>query len=291
MPSKRILAAIVVKDGWAVQSFGFTRYLPVGRPEVAARFFSSWGADEILLFDIDASAQGRTVDPELIARVAEGVHVPLTVGGGIATVDDVRRVVRSGADKVSINLGALNAPDQVREAAGAFGNQCIVGAMDVRRTADGAAAVVAEGGRVPTGQGLADYARRLAGMDVGEILVHSVDRDGTRGGFDVETVQEVAAAVGVPAIALGGAGHPAHFRDVLRLDEVSAAGAGNLFHHTEHAIGVVKAYLEQQGIDVRRESWADYGLFGFDPCDGRLLKRDEALLNDEIFEFIPEEII
>ena len=292
MPKKRVIAAILVKNGWTVQSIGFSHYLPVGRPEIAARFFSSWGADEILLLDISASHDGTMIDPALVSRVAGEVYVPLTVGGGIRSVDDVRRVVQAGADKVSINLGAFEAPDQVRAAAEAFGDQCIVGAMDVRRGADGRAMVLADGGRRDTGLDAGTHAQNLAAMDVGEILVNSIDRDGAGAGFDIDAIQSVAqSAQRVPIIALGGAGDPSHLYEVLRLEEVSAAAVGNFFHYTEHAISSAKAYLHQKGLDVRMESWADYSLLSFSDADGRIRKRPEDQLSDEIFEFIPEEII
>lgn len=291
MPKKRVIAAILVKDGWAVQSIGFARYLPVGLPEIAARFFSEWGADEILLLDIDASRAGRMVDPDLVGRIAAAVHVPLTVGGGLRSVDDVRRIVQAGADKVSINLGTFEAPEQVRAAAEAFGNQCIVGAMDVRRDEGSRAAVFAEAGTRATGLDAVERAEALAALDVGEILVNSIDRDGARTGYDTEAIRAVADAVHVPIIALGGAGHPAHLYDVVRHESVSAAAAGNFFNYTEHAIAASKAYLRHRGLDVRLESWADYGLFNFDEADGRICKRPEDQLADEIYEFIPEEII
>ena len=291
MPKKRVIAAILVKDGWAVQSIGFARFLPVGRPEISARFFSAWGADEILLLDIRASEEGRTLDPELVSRVAGNVYVPLTVGGGIRSVEDVRCIVQAGADKVTINLGAHQVPEQVRTAAAAFGNQCIVGAMDVIRDESDRVLVYSKGGGTATTRDVTEYAQMLADMYVGEILVNSVDRDGMRTGFDIRAITAVAGGVRVPVIALGGAGEPSHLYEVLRLDDVSAAAAGNYFHFTEHAISVAKAYLRHQGLDVRLDSWADYSLFGFSESDGRITKRSEDQLNDEIFEFIPEEII
>ena len=291
MPKKRLIAAIVVKNGWTVQSVGFERFRPVGRPEIAARFFSEWGADEILLLDIDASRQGRTIDPELVSRVAAQTYVPLTAGGGIRSVEDVRHIVQAGADKVSINLGAHNAPAAVADAASTFGNQCIIGAIDIRHGDDGQAMVYANGGSTATGKEAAEHAGALAAMDVGEILVNSIDRDGARNGFDIAALKTVAAAVNLPIIAMGGAGRPAHLADVLALEEISAAAAANYFHYSEHAISAAKAYLRKQGLDVRQESWADYCHFEFAAADGRIRKRSEAELSDEIYEFIPEEVI
>lgn len=291
MPKKRVIAAIVVRQGRAVQSFGFARYLPVGRPEIAARFFGSWGADEILVLDIDASREGRTIDTELVARIAHEIRVPLTVGGGLHGVDDVRRVVQAGADKVAMNLAAFEAPSGVRAAAEAFGTQCIVGAMDVRRSGTGAATVHSHGGMVDTELGAAAHAAALGKLGVGEILINSVDRDGAGTGYDTEAALAVARSVSLPVIVLGGAGHPAHLLDVLRHEEIAAAAAANLFNHTEHAIGTTKAWLRAESLDMRVENWADYSQYPFDDGQGRILKKPDEVLDDEIFEFVPEEVI
>jgi cyclase len=290
MPKKRVIAVIIVKDGWTVQSIGFNRYLPVGRPEIAARFFSTWGADEIVMVDIDASRQNRVIDARLIERVASQIHVPLTVGGGIRDVGDVRRVVQAGADKVAMNLTAFAAPSRVRLAAEAFGNQCIIGALDARRSDAGGHEVYVEGGRKPARIAAHDYARRLAALDVGEILVQSIDNDGTRQGYDLDLIDAVGEAVACPVIALGGAGHPEHVRAALSRAHVSAVAAANFFHYTEHAIAATKAYLHAHGIDVRLDNRADYRLHRF-ADDGRILKRSDASLVDEVFEFLPEEVI
>jgi cyclase len=290
MPKKRVIAAIIVKAGWAVQSIGFRRHLPVGRPEIAARFFSSWGADEIILLDIDASAENRIVDLAMIERVAAQTYVPLTVGGGIKGADDVRKIVHAGADKVAINLAAWESPDVVRTTAEAFGNQCIIGVMDARRT-NGGHEVFVNSGRKKTGIAARDYARRLVGIDVGEILVQSIDNDGARQGYDLDLIDAIGDSVNCPIIALGGAGHPEHLRAALSRNHVSAAAAGNFFNYTEHAIAVAKAYLNARGIDVRLDNRADYQIHQFGAVDGRILKRSDEALIDEVFEFLPEEVI
>ena len=291
MPKKRVIATIVVKGGWTVQSIGFGRYLPVGRPEIAARFFSAWGADEIIMLDIDASRERRLIDLGMIERVASQIHVPLTVGGGIRNADEVRHIVQAGADKVAMNLAAYEDPGALCHAADAFGNQCIVGVMDARRSRGGGHRVYVDGGRKQTGIDARDYAKRLAEHDVGEILVQSIDNDGTREGYDLELIDAVGEAVGCPVIALGGAGHPEHLRAALSRDHVSAAAAANFFHYTEHAIAVAKSYLHANGIDVRLDNRADYRLHRFAVGDGRILKRSDEALVDEVFEFLPEEVI
>jgi len=291
MPKKRVIAAILVKGGWTVQSLGFSRYLPVGRPEIAARFFSSWGADEILLIDIDASQEDRTIDLDLVERVAAQVFVPLTVGGGIRTPGHVRDIVQAGADKVAINLAAFRQPEEIRAAAEVFGNQCIVGAMDARRGGDGSHRVFMNVASEETGQSAAHYAHRLAELDVGEILVQSIDNDGARQGYDLALLDTVGDAVSCPIIALGGAGHPAHLLQALSRDHVSAAAAANYFHYTEHAIAAAKSYLHGAGLDVRLDTRADYRLHKFSETDGRILKRPGEELADEVYEFLPEEVI
>ncbi len=291
MPKKRVIAAIIVRQGWAVQSFGFARWLPVGRPEIAARFFGSWGADEIVVLDIDASREGRTIDPALVARIAHQVQVPLTAGGGLRSAEDVREVVQAGADKVAMNQAAFDVPAGVHEAVEAFGTQCIIGAMDVRRGSDGVARVFAGNGQADTGLDPVAHAAALARLGVGEILVNSIDRDGAGAGYDTGTALAVARSVAMPVIVLGGAGHPAHLHDVLRHEEIAAAAAANFFNHTEHAIGTAKAWLKGAGIDIRLENWADYSQYPFDEGQGRLLKKPDAVLDDEIFEFVAPEVI
>lgn len=291
MPKKRVIAGIFVRDGVAVQSLGFAEYLPIGRPEICARFLSEWGADEILLADIRARRDGRTIDPELVRRVASRCYVPLAVGGGLGTIEDMRRVLRSGADKVVVNSLAALDPTALQAAATVFGHQCIVVSVDARRAEGGGHRAFAVSGTHPTGDSPAELARRAAAAGAGEILVHSIDRDGARTGYDLELVDQVCAAVDVPVIVLGGAGHPAHLLEALRRPGVSAAAAGNLFHYTEHAVAVSKAFLRQSGMDVRTDGPARYGEFQFDGANGRLAKRPDGELEEQLFEFLPPEVI
>lgn len=290
MPKKRLIAALVVRDGIVVQSIGFKTYLPVGRPEIAARFFNDWGIDEIILLDITAAAEGRVIDPAMVERVSHACFVPLTVGGGIRNVDDVRGLIQSGADKVSVNRLALDDLAEVSEATRVFGSQCIVASIDVRKTGPGGYHVFAASGTRPTGLEPAAFAHELAAAGVGEILLNSIDLDGSKQGFDLDLIDRVAAAVNIPVIALGGAGHPAHFAAVLRRDNVSAAAAANLFHFTEHSVALVKSCLRNQGIDIRLDAPADYRDSPLVEL-GRLAKRSDAYLDELIFEYVPEEII
>jgi imidazole glycerol-phosphate synthase subunit HisF len=272
-----------------VQSIGFNRYLPVGRPEIAARFISDWGIDEILLLDIDASLHDKFIDPETVTRVSASCYVPLTVGGGISTAADVRTLIRAGADKVAINTAAVTAPESLSEAVHMFGSQCIIAAVDVRRTTTGHEVVIGSG-QVMTGKRPAALAKTLAAAGAGEIMVNSVDNDGRKRGFDLAVIDSVASAVNLPVIAMGGAGHPDHVREVLSRSNVSAVGIGNMLHYTEHSVAVIKQYLSSAGIDVRQDAVARYEHFTTGP-DGRINKQSDASLAHAVFEHVPEEII
>lgn len=290
MPKKRVIACLVVKDRVVVQSLGFRTYLPVGRPEVAARFLDHWGVDEIILLDIAASAEGRLIDPALVRRVSQACFVPVAAGGGIRSVDDVRTLLQSGADKVSINRLAIEDIDGVREAVRVFGSQCVIASIDARRDEDGQHRVYGMSGRRPTAFRPASLARRLEEAGVGEILLNSIDRDGSKKGYDLALIDDVAAAVNIPVIAIGGAGHPIHLVDALRRDTVSAAAAANFFHFSEHSVALTKSYLRHKGIDIRLDSPANYEEFEF--CDdGRIAKREDSYLEDLVFKYIPEETI
>ncbi len=280
MPAKRIIASLVIKGGIVVQSIGFERFLPVGRADIAARFLDDWGVDEILLLDIEASAEGRLVSLDLVEAVSKSCFVPITVGGGIRGNDDIQAVLHSGADKIAVNRLAFTSPETVHASSRLVGCQCIVASMDARGRE-----VFTGNGRNPTGQTPADYAQMLEEFGAGEILVNSIDNDGAKTGYDLELVQEVADAVSVPVIALGGAGHLEHFAQVLAIDGVSAAAAGNFFHFTEHSVAVLKAQL---GGEVRMESVADYRDSAFLE-DGRIGKKADGVLAEQIFDYLPEE--
>lgn len=289
MSKRRVIGCLVVGQGIVVQSIGFTKYLPVGRPEIAARFFDEWGVDEILLLDIDARREGRLISTDLVARVSAAIHAPLTVGGGIRSVEDVRAVIANGADKISINGLMLDDLEMVRRIGESFGVQCIVGCMDVLRSGNGELSVRADGGRRETAFGPVELASRIEENGIGEILVNAIHRDGIRNGYDLDLLEKVAKSVEVPVIALGGAGHPDHLLEALEQTEVEAVAAANFLHYTEHSISALKSYLLNHGADVRLESESDYRHVVF--FDGRTDRRNEADLLDEIFEFIPKEVI
>jgi imidazole glycerol-phosphate synthase subunit HisF len=287
---RRIVAALLVRDGILVQSIGFRRYLPVGKAEIAARFLDDWGVDEIVLLDISASRQGRLIPIDLVERVARVCRVPLTVGGGIGSVEDVRTMIQAGADKVSINAALFADPDLLGTAASQFGVQCIVAAMDVLRAEDGTTRVFAECGMHDTGRNPADLARTYAEAGAGEILLNAIHADGQREGYDCALVEKVASAIAAPLIALGGAGRPDHIRELFESTRASAAAVGNMLHYCEHSVAVLKSSLQREGLDLRLDSQADYRHMTVLP-EGRLDRRPEHELEAEIFQHIPREVI
>lgn len=284
MLKPRIMAAILVREGICVQSIGFGRVLPVGRADIVAENLDRWGVDEIALLCIDRDAAPDDAYFEAVERVAARCRVPLTVGGGLRTVEHVTRAVYCGADKVALNTALVDAPDVVREAARRFGEQCIVACVDAR----GGEAVVAGGAR-GTGATPLGMARRAVDLGAGEILLQSVDRDGSGRGYDLNLVETVAAAVPVPVIALGGAGRPEHLLAGIRAG-ASAVAAGNMFHYVEHAVTIAKRQVLDAGAPVRLDTRHDYAGREF-LDDGRPAKRDEATLSGLRFVRIEEERI
>ncbi len=264
-----------MKDGIVVQSIGFSRYLPVGSPEVAVEFLNQWGVDEIVVLDIIAS-QKRQPNFELVERLAKKTRVPLAVGGGIHTIEDMRRLVAGGADKLIVNTLAKENPELVSKAAAIFGDQCIVVSIDVH---EGEAGVTEAVTRAIDAQ--------MKGS--GEILVRSIERDGSKQGFDPLLVGAVASAVRVPVIVAGGCGNATHVKEVF--DQGAAAVAiGNLLHFTEHSVITIKQELKRAQVPVRLDTYATYDGFSFDSA-GRVEKRDDVYLEKLRFEYHPKEII
>jgi imidazole glycerol-phosphate synthase subunit HisF len=288
MLKKRIAASILVKDGVVVQSLGFSRYLPVGRPAIAIEFVNAWGIDEILLIDISATRASRPPDFKMVSVAAAHCGVPLAVGGGIANLDHVKQLMHSGADKVCFNQAALNNPELIRQTAHMFGEQCVVASIDSittrlgPRVYDYLTATVKD-------EAPSDMARRMQDLGVGEILINSVDRDGSRTGFDLELAHSVSSAVTLPVICCGGAGIATHFAEIFQNTGVSAAAAANFFHFTEHSVTTVKAQLSRE-LPVRHESYASYVDACFDN-DGRLLKKPDQELERMRFVIIEKEFI
>jgi cyclase len=254
--AKRIIPCLDVKDGRVVKGVRFVDLRDAGDPVEAAIAYDAQGADELVFLDITASHEDRAIMLDVVRRTAEGVYMPLTVGGGVRSVDDIRQLLRAGADKVSLNTAALTRPEVIREAAERFGSQCIVVAIDAKRhLAAGSAStfqVFTHGGRRSTGRDAVQWAREAADLGAGEILLTSMDRDGTKDGYDLELTRVVSEAVSVPVIASGGAGSLEHFYEALVDGRADAALAASLFHFGIHTIAEAKQYLADRGVEVRR---------------------------------------
>jgi cyclase len=251
MLAKRIIPCLDVKDGRVVKGVQFVDLRDAGDPVEAALAYDAQEADELVFLDITASHEDRSIMLDVVRRTAEGIYMPLTVGGGLRSVDDVRRLLRAGADKVSLNTAAIEHPQIIREAAESFGSQCIVVAIDARR--DGERwKVHTHGGRRPTGLDAVEWAQHAVSLGAGEILLTSMDRDGTKDGYDLELTRAVSLAVSVPVIASGGAGTLQHFHEALTEGTADAALAASLFHFGTYTIGEVKDYLAEHGVEVRR---------------------------------------
>jgi cyclase len=255
MLARRIIPCLDVKDGRVVKGVRFVDLVDAGDPVEIATRYDAEGADELTFLDITASHEERPTILDVVARTAERVFMPLCVGGGVRTVDDVRALLKAGADKVSINTAAVARPDFVREAAERFGTQCVVVAIDARRRVAGDPTrgweVFTHGGRTPTGLDAVDWAGRMDESGAGEILLTSMDRDGTRIGYDLELTRAVAERVGIPVIASGGAGSLEHLYEGLTTGAASAALVASLFHYGEYTVREAKAYLAARGVAVR----------------------------------------
>ena len=253
MLAKRIIPCLDVKDGRVVKGVQFVNLRDAGDPVEAAMAYDAQHADELVFLDITASHENRKIMLGVVARTAEGIYMPLTVGGGIRGIDDVRALLRAGADKVSLNTAALERPVLIREAAERFGSQCIVVAIDARATGSGAWAVYTHGGRRPTGRDAVEWAREANRLGAGEILLTSMDRDGTKDGYDLELTRAIATTVDIPVIASGGAGSLEHLWEGLVEGSADAVLAASIFHFGIHTIGEAKAYLRERGVPVRIE--------------------------------------
>ena len=251
MLAKRIIPCLDVRDGRVVKGVNFVNIRDAGDPVELARFYSDQGADEIVFLDITATSDGRATVADVVERTAEQVFVPLTVGGGIRTLEDFRQLLRAGADKISVNSAAVQDPGLISRAAERFGSQCVVLAIDARRRPEGSYEVVVAGGRTPTGLDAVEWARRGEALGAGEILLTSMDADGTKAGFDLEMTRAVTQAVSIPVIASGGCGSLEHFAQVFAETDCDAALAASLFHFGELTVPQVKEYLRKRKIPVR----------------------------------------
>ncbi|MGI5895708.1 MAG: imidazole glycerol phosphate synthase subunit HisF [Oscillospiraceae bacterium] len=251
MLTKRIIPCLDVRDGRVVKGINFEGIKEVGDPVECAAMYDKQGADEIVFLDITATHEKRKTIVDVVSRTAKQVFVPLTVGGGIRTVEDFREILRAGADKVSVNSSAVNRPELIAEAADIFGSQCVVLAIDARRNGNGGFNVVINGGRIDTGLDAVEWAKKACSLGAGEILLTSMDTDGTKNGFDLELLNAVTAVVDVPVIASGGCGKLEHFSEVFEQTKADAALAASLFHYRELTVGQVKRHLLERGIPAR----------------------------------------
>lgn len=251
MITKRIIPCLDVKDGRVVKGVNFLGLADVSSPVKLARFYSECGADELVFYDITASSEGRALFTDILTEVAREIFIPLTVGGGINTVSDFDRVLGCGADKVSVNSGAIRNPDLISEASRIYGDQCVVLSTDVKRV-DGVFRIFSKGGRVDTGMEAIEWIKRCVGMGAGEVVVNSIDTDGVKGGFDLELLSRVTEAVDVPVIASGGAGKKEDFLTLFsEIEGIDAGLAASVFHFGEIQISDLKRYLRENGINVR----------------------------------------
>ncbi len=253
MLTKRIIPCLDLKEGRVVKGVNFVGLIDAGDPVEVAKSYSEQGADEVVFLDITASSDKRRIMIDVIEKAASEVFIPLTVGGGIRDVDDIRNLLNAGADKVAINTQAVENPSLITEGARRFGSQCIVVAIDSKKREDGTGyEVYIHGGRTPTGLDVVAWAREVEALGAGEILLTSMDADGTKAGYDLAVTRLVAQTVGIPVIASGGAGTMAHFKEAFEEGLADAALAASLFHFRALEIGTLKQYLHEEGLPIRR---------------------------------------
>lgn len=252
MLTKRIIPCLDVNNGRVVKGINFVNLKDAGDPVEVGAAYSKAGADELVFLDITASNERRATVVDMVREVAKKVFIPFTVGGGIRTIDDFKVVLREGADKIAVNSAALERPELIAEAADKFGSQCVVLAMDAKRREDGSGwNVYKYGGRIDVGLDAIEWVKKAVDLGAGEVLVTSMDCDGTKNGYDIELTRQIAEAVSVPVIASGGAGAMEHFYDALTIGKADAALAASLFHYKEMEIMDLKRYLNEKGLPVR----------------------------------------
>ena len=251
MFTKRIIPCLDVNNGRVVKGVNFVQLRDAGDPVEIAKAYDAAGADELVFLDITASCEQRDTVVDMVRRVAANVFIPFTVGGGIRTVDDFKKLLREGADKISVNSAAIDRPELISEAADKFGSQCVVVAIDAKRREDGGWNIYKHGGRLDTGIDAIEWAKKVEALGAGEILLTSMDCDGQKQGYDLELTRAVSESVGIPVIASGGAGALEHFKDAFTLGKADAVLAASLFHFGEIPIPVLKEYLHKENIPVR----------------------------------------
>lgn len=290
MIKKRLGAAVLVRDGIVVQSIGFSKYLPVGKPPVALEFLNKWGVDEILLLDISATENNRSVDPVMVQEASAKCFVPLTVGGGISDVGQVDHLLRAGADRVVLNNIMFKDISVAGDIAQKYGDQCVVACLDVIKNENGSYGIYDHLNKVSYSDDPVATAVKFQNAGVGELMIQCVDRDGRKTGFDEEISNMICSAVHIPVLILGGAGKPSHFRDIFNNTPVSGAYAGNYFHFTEHSVITTKAFINETEEIVRLDTHADYKDAGINAYN-RLGKRSDDYLEHLLYLKIEKEVI
>jgi len=284
----RLIGLVLVKENIVVQSIGFRRYLPIGVPEITINYLDRWGVDEIVVLHLDAREKRQPPTAEQVRSYALQCQVPLTVGGGISQVSDIKEIIRSGADKVVINTSLLTQPEIITQAGDLFGQQSIVVSVDARRQNDNYMAFT-HSGRQTTNTSVQNLAQEAVKRGAGELLINSIDCDGAKQGYDLELIRSLAENINIPIIACGGAGHPKDIHAAIQ-SGASAVAVGNLFHFTEHSVTVVKQYLTSLSLPIRLDSYFDYKNFSFDE-KGRPAKQSDEALDALRFQYVPEEVI
>jgi cyclase len=263
MLKNRLIPVIIIKKELIVQSFNFKRFLPIGKMKTAVDFFVNWDVDEIIILDIDASKHGRCIQLDVIKQASRECFVPLTVGGGIRSINDIKNVLRAGADKISINSYAVENPKFITDAAVRFGNQCITVSIDAMKISNDYNVFIGNG-KVDTGIKVSDWVKKIEHLGAGEILINSVERDGSRKGYDLDLLNLVSSNVNIPVIACGGVGDIRHLASGILDGHCQAVAAANIFQHTEHSTIAAKAIMNKLGVQVRLSSDVKYENFDFD---------------------------
>ena len=261
MIKKRIIASLLLKNDLVVQSIGFNQYLPIGRLNIALSFLENWDVDEVIILDIDASLENRTINFDLIKESSKNIFVPITVGGGITSISDIEKSISNGADKVSLNSVFFKNKNLIKEAAKIFGSQCLVLCADVKRNTN-EYFVYSDG--VNKNIKLKDWTKEVQILGAGEMLINSINNDGSKMGFEIDIYKEIANNVEIPLIAMGGAGNPKHILDLFKKTSVDAAAIGNILHHKEHSTSKIKSFMIKNNQSVRPSCFIDYEKHKFD---------------------------
>jgi imidazole glycerol-phosphate synthase subunit HisF len=290
MLKNRLIGCLTVKNNIVVQSIGFNKYLPVGKPAIAIEFLNLWGIDEIILLDLDATRENREPNYDLIKNISRKCFVPLTVGGGINNLEQIKKLIRNGADKVSINTSAIKNLNLIKQASEVFGNQCIIVSIDVAKDKEGNYKVFMNTTKTITNIDPIKLVKKAEEYGAGEIFLNSVNNDGLKTGYDLNLIKNISESVSIPIIACGGAGHPQHFFEAITIGKASATAAGNFFHFTEHSPIIVKQFLKQKKSNIRLDTYANYNNFLFDD-KGRIDRPSSNYLQSIRFRFFSEEVI